>query len=139
MAAGRYLRVRQLPGADNMMGAVKFMLPNNLGIYLHDTPDKSLFARESRTASSGCVRLEDAQRLARWLFGETPVVSGLNQRVDLPSPVPVYVTYFTAWPEPQGVVTRADVYGRDPALFARLGQRGGVRPASRTGRQTAAG
>jgi murein L,D-transpeptidase YcbB/YkuD len=58
------LRMRQRPGGSNVMGAMKFMLPNRLGIYLHDFPDKSLFARSDRRISSGCVRLEDAPRLA---------------------------------------------------------------------------
>jgi len=94
VAAGtQTLRMRQLPGPDNMMGRIKFMLPNQLGIYLHDTPMKFAFANPDRRLSSGCVRLEDAQRLARWLFGGTaPVGTGAaEQRFDLPRPVPVYI------------------------------------------------
>jgi L,D-transpeptidase YcbB len=96
VAAGQErLRVRQLPGQRNMMGAVKFMMPNRLGIYLHDTPDKTLFARSDRRLSSGCVRVEDAARLAQWLFvGSSPLGSGApEERIDLPEPVPVYITY----------------------------------------------
>lgn len=95
VAAGRSsVWVRQLPGGRNMMGAVKFMLPNEMGIYLHDTPDKSLFARADRHLSSGCVRLEDAARLGRWLFGREIVGSdpAPDKHVDLPAPVPVFVT-----------------------------------------------
>jgi murein L,D-transpeptidase YcbB/YkuD len=62
------VRVRQLPGGSNFMGRVKFEFPNDFGIYLHDTPEKELMAKDSRQYSSGCVRLEDAQRLGRWLM-----------------------------------------------------------------------
>src|SRR3546814_6023507 len=73
IAQGREnVRVRQLPGRNNAMGRMKFMFPNDLGIYLHDTPDKSLFSEKERQFSSGCVRLEDAPRLAKWLFGKKP-------------------------------------------------------------------
>jgi murein L,D-transpeptidase YcbB/YkuD len=118
VASGRTsLRMRQRPGGGNVMGAMKFMLPNRLGIYLHDYPDKSLFARADRRLSSGCVRLEDAPRLARFLFGGTaprPAGSAPEQRVDLPEPVPVYITYLTALPDPaRGVVLQRDVYARD--------------------------
>ncbi|HEX8256579.1 MAG TPA: L,D-transpeptidase family protein [Allosphingosinicella sp.] len=125
VAAGtERLRVRQLPGAGNMMGKVKFMMPNRLGIYLHDTPDKSSFGRADRRLSSGCVRVEDAERLSRWLFGGRAVQAAgaaAEQRVDLPAPVPVYITYLTAAPaEGGGIAFQADVYGRDPEWLARL-------------------
>jgi murein L,D-transpeptidase YcbB/YkuD len=111
------LRMRQRPGGSNVMGAMKFMLPNRLGIYLHDFPDKSLFARADRRISSGCVRLEDAPRLARFLFGgraPRPAGPAAEQRVDLPEPVPVYITYLTALPDPaRGVALQRDVYARD--------------------------
>ena len=116
VASGRHLvRVRQLPGNGNMMGSMKFMFPNKLGIYLHDTPDKSLFAHADRRLSSGCVRVEDADRLARWLYrGQAPAASGApEQRVDLPEPVPVYITHLTALPGPGGIVFQKDGYGRD--------------------------
>lgn len=116
IAAGRQeLRVRQLPGGDNMMGRVKFMFPNDLGIYLHDTPAKELFQDADRRFSSGCVRVEDAARLARWLFGRrlTARSAKPEQHVDLADPVPVYITYLTAIPGEDGIVFREDVYGRD--------------------------
>jgi L,D-transpeptidase YcbB len=118
VASGRTtLRMRQRPGGDNVMGAMKFMLPNRMGIYLHDFPDKSLFGRDDRRLSSGCVRLADAPRLARFLFGgAAPRPSGPapEQRVDLPDPVPVYITYLTALPDPaRGVAVQRDVYARD--------------------------
>jgi murein L,D-transpeptidase YcbB/YkuD len=121
VAAGRqYLRVRQVPGPANMMGKVKFMLPNDLGIYLHDTPNKALFAQDQRWFSSGCVRLEDADRLGRWLLGDTPEVSTPDYRVNLAQPVPVYITYFTVAPGPTGAVFRQDIYGRDEMSLAQL-------------------
>jgi murein L,D-transpeptidase YcbB/YkuD len=118
VASGRTtLRMRQRPGGSNVMGAMKFMLPNRLGIYLHDFPDKSLFARSDRRLSSGCVRLADAPRLARFLFGGAaprPSGSAPEQRVDLPEPVPVYITYLTALPDPaRGIALQKDVYARD--------------------------
>ncbi len=109
------VRVRQLPGKDNSMGKMKFVLPNDMGIYLHDTPDKHLFAAADRHLSAGCVRVEDAQRLAKWLFGKVPTPDGKapEQRVELPEPVPVYMTYLTAAPAAKGLVFREDTYGRD--------------------------
>ena len=116
VAAGtQKLRMRQLPGPGNMMGEVKFMLPNTLGIYLHDTPDKAVFGRSRRTLSSGCVRLEDAARLGRWLAGggEVPASKILDERIDLPAPVPVYIVYLTVMPAASGIVMQDDPYRRD--------------------------
>lgn len=104
VASGRQrLRARQLPGPENMMGAIKFILPNRLGVYLHDTPYKSLFKRADRRLSSGCVRLQDAPRVGRWLFGgEIPEGSGLpEQRVDLPEPIPVYMIHLATGSRPE--------------------------------------
>jgi len=116
VAAGqRELRVRQLPGGNNAMGKIKFMFPNDLGIYLHDTPDRALFAKPVRHFSNGCVRLEDAQRLGRWFFGKTPTADSdaPEQYVPLPRPVPVYLTYLTVVPTADGVQFLPDDYGRD--------------------------
>ncbi|HWH16935.1 MAG TPA: L,D-transpeptidase family protein [Allosphingosinicella sp.] len=123
VAAGRTeIRVRQRPGSDNAMGKMKFMFPNEQGVYLHDTPDKDLFKEADRGASAGCVRVEDAPRLARWLFGKpiTLKSSKPEQRVDMPVPVPVYITYLTAAPEGPGVAFRKDVYNRDSVAMAQL-------------------
>jgi murein L,D-transpeptidase YcbB/YkuD len=91
------IRVRQLPGAANMMGKIKFGFANDLGIYLHDTPAKNLFAKAKRSYSLGCVRVEDAQRLARWLFRSEPPVptDAPEQHVKLGAPVPIYLTHLT--------------------------------------------
>lgn len=133
VAAGREpLRLRQLPGGANVMGAVKFMMPNDLDIYLHDFPDKALFGQADRRLSSGCVRLEDAQLFARWLFGgEAPQPDGPapEQRVDLPQPVPVYLTYLTAVPDGEGIAFQSDPEGRDARLTAALASPGGRGPA----------
>ena len=123
VAAGREeVRVRQRPGPGNMMGSVKFMLSDQLGIYLHDTPDRQLFASDDRRQSSGCIRLEDPRRLGRWLFGR-PLVAHSDApelRVDLPEPVPVYVTYLTVAPGENGLVFRDDSYGLDRQVLASL-------------------
>lgn len=112
-------RVRELPGRGNSMGSVKFMFPNDQGIYLHDTPQKALFTKSDRHFSNGCVRLEDAGRLGKWLFDRTlkPESSKPEQHVPVPEPVAVYLMYFTASPVDEGVKYTADTYGRDrPAL-----------------------
>ncbi len=113
------VRVRQRPGPDNMMGRVKFMLPNDLGIYLHDTPDRTPFAAEHRARSAGCVRVEDAEWLALWLTGPDVLKSesGRNdQRVEIAPTVPVFLTYQTIKPRPGGgLAVLADIYGRDGA------------------------
>ena len=86
--------VRQLPGPANSLGHFKFELPYGDGIYLHDTPKKELFAQDKRDLSHGCVRLEDAQRLARWLLGkDPPAPSAPEQLVALPRPVPITISY----------------------------------------------
>jgi murein L,D-transpeptidase YcbB/YkuD len=122
VAAGRrFVNLRQRPGPRNMMGRIKFMMPNDRGIYLHDTPLREVLGRDDRHASSGCARLEDAGRLARWLFdGTAPRPNGAaEQRVDLPRPVPVYLAYFTALPSPAGgIAFHDDVYRRDGAAAA---------------------
>lgn len=116
VAAGQQeVRLRQLPGRGNSMGRVKFMFPNENGIYLHDTPDKELFAEQDRHFSNGCIRLENAAKLGKWLLGKS-VTAGSKQpeqTVFLPVPVPVYVTYFTATPTERGVGFLKDVYARD--------------------------
>lgn len=121
-AQGRkIIRVRQLPGGGNSMGQVKYMMPNDFGIYLHDTPNKALFADENRWISNGCIRLEDARRLATWLMGGLPQATDPDRplRVDMPSPVPVFITYLTVSATPQGVAFRPDPYKRDAAVIAR--------------------
>ena len=120
------IRVRQLPGPDNAMGQMKFMFPNSQGVYLHDTPQKELLAEASRMFSGGCVRLEDAPRLARWLYGRDLQPSGATpeQHIGLKDAVPVFITYLTAMPEGEGIAHFPDVYGRDRGALARRGATG---------------
>jgi murein L,D-transpeptidase YcbB/YkuD len=99
------------------------MFPNSQGVYLHDTPQKELLTEASRMFSGGCVRLEDAPRLARWMYGEPLSTSSSRpeQRVDLPRPVPVYITYFTVMPSGTELATFPDIYGRDRDRMAHAG------------------
>ena len=112
--------IRQLPGAGNAMGRMKFMFPNREGVYLHDTPDKELLEEASRLFSGGCVRLEDAPRLATWLYGERlkPQRARPEQMVPLDRPVPVYLTYLTAVPSGSQLAFYDDIYGRDAQRLA---------------------
>ena len=125
VAEGRVdIRLVRGPGPWNSMGDMKFMMPNDYGIYLHDVPEpqKELFAKDDRWISNGCVRLEDAERLAKWLFGKVPQGRDpkVEEDVELPKPVPVYMTYLTAEAGPTGPKFRPDPYKRDPALLARM-------------------
>jgi murein L,D-transpeptidase YcbB/YkuD len=117
------LRMRQNPGPANAMGRMKFMFPNKAGVYLHDTPDKELLNEPARLLSAGCVRLEDAPRLAQWLYGHPLVVTkGMKpeQHVDLDKPVPVYLAYLTAVPSGGQTVFYDDIYSRDQPRLANL-------------------
>ena len=125
VADGRQqVRLRRLPSPANSMGMMKFMLPNYFGIYLHDSPEKEHFTKNELWISNGCVRLEDYKRVAKFLF-DGVVPAGRNpkveQEVDLPQPVPVYMTYLTAQPTADGVHFMPDPYGRDAHLMERYG------------------
>jgi L,D-transpeptidase YcbB len=117
------LRLRRLPSPANSMGMMKFMLPNYFGIYLHDSPEKEHFTKNELWISNGCVRVEDYKRFASWLFdgvvpkGHDPKV---EEEVDLPRPVPVYMTYLTVQPTADGVQFLEDHYGRDAHLMERF-------------------
>lgn len=115
VAAGKSnILVRQLPGPWNSMGEMKFETPNDFGIYFHDTPRKELFAEKNRWISNGCIRLEDYKRFASWFFGGVPQGrSGREEVVNVPEPVPVYMTYLTAAARGNGIQFRPDPYGFD--------------------------
>jgi murein L,D-transpeptidase YcbB/YkuD len=86
--------VRELPGPGNSLGHYKFDLPHGDGIYLHDTPRKELFAQDQRALSHGCVRLENAEKLARWLLGKDPPAASVpEEHILLPKPVPITISY----------------------------------------------
>ncbi|ANU06487.1 murein L,D-transpeptidase [Paraurantiacibacter namhicola] len=111
------LRVRELPGSGNAMGDVKFMFPNDMGIFLHDTDGKHLFRKRDRFFSNGCVRLEAPRELGAFLFGKpmpAPSSDQPEQHVPLPRPVPVFITYLTAEPAGDGgIAYHDDRYGWD--------------------------
>ena len=123
--------IRQVPGPENSLGKVKFLFPNSYEIFLHDTPAKNLFEKDKRAFSHGCIRLADAQKMAAYLLQNdkswTPekiqkaMNSGKEQFVKLDRPVPVLITYFTAWIDDQGLLNfRDDVYQHDDAMEQRL-------------------
>lgn len=117
-------RFVQRPGPNNALGRVKFMFPNEHFVYLHDTPSRDLFERESRAFSSGCIRIEHPLELARLLLGEdwSPeriealLASGRTETVFLEDPIPVFLLYWTAEVDAGRVVFRPDVYARDAAV-----------------------
>jgi murein L,D-transpeptidase YcbB/YkuD len=126
-------QLRQDPGPQNALGRIKFQVPNRHDIYLHDTPSRGLFARTERTFSSGCIRVERALDLAvRLLAGdptwtreriEKTIATGDTVSVPLPAPMPVYLLYWTAWVDRDGLLQfREDVYGRDDATLEALGK-----------------
>jgi L,D-transpeptidase YcbB len=113
-------RIVQKPGPQNPLGQVKFMLPNNLFVYLHDTPNHNLFKREERSLSHGCVRLEQPIDLAMYLLNwdKAQVDEKINQPEpivqNLPKKWPVQIVYRTAWVDEKGVLNfRDDIYGHD--------------------------
>ena len=115
--------VRQPPGKRNALGELKIMFPNKHSIYMHDTPSKHLFKRQHRAFSHGCVRLHDPKAMAAAVLGKTKghvksmISTGKNQTEKLSVNVPVYVAYFTAWPQADGTVKYfRDMYGRDKHL-----------------------
>jgi len=124
--------IRQRPGQQNALGRVKFLFPNSFNIYLHDTPVKSLFSKDKRAYSHGCIRVSDPARLARYLLQDMPrwspekVDSALTRGdkekyIKLKTPVPVLISYFTAWVDEQGQLQfREDIYGHDEQLAKKL-------------------
>lgn len=123
--------LRQRAGPQNALGEVKFMMPNLHAVYLHDTPSRELFAKQERTFSSGCIRLERPRVLIDWLLErDNPeaarrvadqLASGQTHTINLQQPVPVYLVYFTAFTDDQGrIAFRRDIYGRDRIVVEAL-------------------
>ncbi|OYR09188.1 L,D-transpeptidase family protein [Brucella grignonensis] len=123
VAAGKaHVGVRQKPSLDNALGELKILFPNAHDIYMHDTPAKSYFSRDMRALSHGCIRLERPRDMAAAVLGK-PVEElgkyfGKNERgLKVANPVPVYIAYFTAWPDANGNVRFFnDIYDRDSGL-----------------------
>ncbi|RYG52464.1 MAG: hypothetical protein EOO01_06515 [Chitinophagaceae bacterium] len=128
---GKVPVVRQKPGGNNSLGRVKFLFPNSYNIYFHDTPSKSLFEREQRAFSHGCIRLQKPFELAQYLLRHQPQWTEDSIRVamdqdnetwvTLPSAVPVFITYLTSYVDNNGDIhfTR-DIYGHDKKLEEKL-------------------
>lgn len=119
------LRFRQDPGPQNALGLVRIDMPNEHGVYMHDTPLKQLFNQRSRSFSAGCVRVQDVFSLVEWIAkyetgwdqpGRAQDVLATGQALDLTltRPLPVYFAYITAWAERDGrIVFRSDIYNKD--------------------------
>jgi murein L,D-transpeptidase YcbB/YkuD len=115
---------RQMPWEENSLGFVKINFPNKDAVYLHDTPLKSVFGRKERFESSGCVRVHNIESLITWILRDSPGWSmdrvlymkqtAEQANVRVPKPVPVFLTYISAWSTPDGVIHfRPDIYGHD--------------------------
>jgi len=124
-------KIRQLPGEKNSLGRVKFLFPNSFNIYFHDTNAKSLFDRDKRAFSHGCIRLSEPEKMAEYLLRDQPewtpekieeaMNSGHEQYVRLKNPVPVIITYYTAWVDDYGQLNfRDDIYSHDQNLGSKM-------------------
>ncbi len=118
------LSYRQQPGKENPLGFVKINFASGESVYMHDTPSGTLFGKNFRAASSGCIRVHNIERLAYWLLGQNDgwdedriaeiKTSGKRLDVRLTTPVPLYFVYITAWATEDGAVQfRRDLYGKD--------------------------
>ncbi|MCW3088611.1 MAG: ErfK/YbiS/YcfS/YnhG family protein, partial [Sediminibacterium sp.] len=123
--------IRQKPGADNSLGRVKFLFPNSFNIYFHDTPSKSLFDKDVRAYSHGCIRISDPVWMANYLLENSPewtperiedaMNAGVEKTVRLKHSVPVIITYYTAWIDENNKMNfRDDVYGNDHDVAVKL-------------------
>ena len=129
--------LRQPPSDGNALGKVKFMFPNENNIYLHDTPSKSLFDKEVRAFSHGCIRVGAPFDLAYFLLApqaadpkelfRSYLTTGRESVLNFVDPIPVHLVYFTAWPTEQGLIGYLnDVYGRDALIYQALEEAGVV-------------
>ena len=119
------LRFRQDPGPSNALGLVRFDMPNEHGVYMHDTPVKEHFDRPVRAFSAGCIRVHEVLSLVEWVARYEPgwnspgraqelLASGSPSDLNLTRSIPVYFAYITAWSEPDGTIQfRPDIYARD--------------------------
>lgn len=125
--------IRQKPGRGNALGRVKFLFPNSFNIYLHDTPAKSLFEKDKRAFSHGCIRVREPEKLANYVLRNQPewtpekieaaMNSGVEKFVKVKDPIPVIITYYTAWVDENGQLNfREDIYGHDEKLAGKMFQ-----------------
>lgn len=132
-SAAKTYTYQQAPGPNNSLGAVKFIFANNFNVYLHDTPNKELFAQTERSFSSGCIRVDQPLKLAEHLINDninwnmakikSVVETKQTQTVILKEPPSVYLIYLTAWVNTEGVLQfRNDIYNRDSKLIEALNQ-----------------
>ena len=123
--------IRQKPGGANALGRVKFIFPNSYNIYFHDTPSKLLFNEDSRAFSHGCIRLAEPAKLVTYLLRNQPewttqkinaaMSASIEKWVSLKEPLPVFITYFTAWVDSEGLLNfRDDIYGHDKIMAEHL-------------------
>ncbi|SHG71549.1 Murein L,D-transpeptidase YcbB/YkuD [Kaistia soli DSM 19436] len=130
-ASARNIQIRQVPGDDNALGSIKFLFPNEHSVYLHDTPSKSLFQRDARAFSHGCVRVQNPLDFADVLLGYEggwtkqrlrKMIGGRESWVKLPKKIPIHITYFTAFVDDAGKLqTRPDIYGYNARVERALG------------------
>ena len=128
---GELPEIRQRPGDDNALGKVKFLFPNSFNIYFHDTPSKSLFEKDKRAFSHGCIRLKEPEKMANYVLRNQPewtpekiseaMNSGEEKYVKVKDPIPVIVTYYTAWAGEDGKLNfREDIYEHDSKLAKKM-------------------
>lgn len=131
VSGGDIPEMRQKPGPKNSLGLVKFLFPNSFNIYFHDTPAKSLFEKDNRAASHGCIRLADPVKMANYLLQDSPewtpekideaMHAGVEKTVKLKKSVPVIITYYTAWVDEDNKMNfRTDIYGNDQNIAAKM-------------------
>lgn len=133
---GGHISLRQPPGEKNALGFIKFMFPNQHAVYLHDTPNRSLFSASTRAFSHGCVRVDDPFRFAdvvlpNWSEERLKKLIGKGERtIRLPQKLPVHIAYFTTFVDDGGTLRRApDLYGYDAPMRTALGLPGATGPA----------
>jgi murein L,D-transpeptidase YcbB/YkuD len=123
--------IRQLPGEKNALGKVKFLFPNSFNIYFHDTPAKSLFEKDKRAYSHGCIRLKEPGKMANYVLRDQPewtparieeaMNAGKEKFVKVKDPIPVLITYYTAWVDENGQLNfRDDIYGHDSDVAIKM-------------------
>ena len=131
VSGGNIPDIRQKPGGKNALGKVKFLFPNDFDIYFHDTPSKSLFDKDNRAASHGCIRLQDPVKMANYLLRDDvnwppekikeAMDATTEKHVELKKSIPVLITYYTAWVDENGILNfRDDIYGHDAAVAKKM-------------------